>query len=120
MLQGLLSTSRASTSSSNAFLIPASAALPSPLDGQHPAGEVPLTPIAGDESALEIYICMEIGSDDEDIAGVESYAFAERVRDELFRRIEEAPEAARQAEAPRTPKPPAPPRPEEEERYKED
>ena len=37
---------------------------------------------------------------------VESYAFAERVHDELFGRAEEAPEALAEAEAPCEPEPP--------------
>ena len=43
--------------------------------------------------SAEGYEPTEIGSDDEDVAMVESYAFAERVRDELFGRAEEPPEA---------------------------
>ena len=62
----------------------------------------------------------EIGDDDEDVAMVESYAFAERVRDELFGRAEEAPQAPAEAEAFREPEPPVPARPEEEESWKED
>ena len=78
-----------------------------------------MTPIAGRGTAPKGYEPTEIGSDDEDVAMVESYAFAERVRDKLFGRAEEAPEAP-EPEPPREPEPPAPARPEEEARCKED
>ena len=94
--------------SSSTSLSPVTTALPSPPEGEHPAGEVPLTPIAGRGSAPEGYEPTEIGSDDEDVAMVESYAFAERVRDELFGRAEEPPEAP-EPEPPREPEPPLPP-----------
>ena len=59
----------------------------------------------GGDSAPEGYAPTGTGSDDEDVAMVESYAFAERVRDELFGRAEEAPEAPAEAEASREPEP---------------
>ena len=59
--------------SASTSLSPVTTALPSPPEGEHPAGEVPLTPIAGRDSALEGYEPTEIGSDDEDVAMVESY-----------------------------------------------
>ena len=104
--------------SANTSLSPVTTALPSPPEDEHPAGEVPLTPIAGRDTAPEAYEPTEIGSDDEDVAMVESYAFAERVRDELFGRAEEAPEAPEPG-PPREPEPPAPapaPAPPEEDR----
>ena len=104
---------------SSTSLCPVTTALPSPPEGEHPAGEVPLTPIAGRGTAPGGYEPTEIGSDDEDVAMVESYAFADRVRDELFGRAEEAPEAP-EPEPPREPEPPAPARPEAEARCKED
>ena len=80
-------------------------------------------PIAGRVSAPEGYEPAEIGSDDEDVALAESYAFAERVRDELFGRAEDAPEAP-EPEPPREPEPPLPPPahppPEEETRSREE
>ena len=94
--------------SASTSLSPVTTALPSPPEGEHPAGEVPLTPIAGRGSAPEGYEPTEIGSDDEDVAMVESYAFAERVRDELFGRAEEPPEAPEPA-PPQEPEPPLPP-----------
>ena len=110
---------RVASSSTSLSLSPVTTALPSPREGEHPAGEVPLTPIAGGDSVPEGYAPTEIGSDDEDVAIVESYAFAERVRDEPSGRAEEAP-AAPEAEPPREPEPPAPARPEEDPRSKED
>ena len=94
--------------SASTSLSPVTTALPSPPEGEHPAGEVPLAPIEGRDTAPEGYEPTEIGSDDEDVAMVESYAFAERVRDELFGRAEEPPEAP-EPEPPREPEPPAPP-----------
>ena len=109
--------------SASTSLSPVTTALPSPPEGEHPAGEVPLTPIAGRGPAPEGYEPTEIGSDDEDVAMVESYAFAERVRDELFGRAEDAPEAP-EPEPPREPEPPLPPPahppPEEETRSREE
>ena len=94
--------------SASTSLSPVTTALPSPPEGEHPASEVPLTPIAGRGPAPEGYEPTEIGSDDEDVAMVESYAFAERVHDELFGRAEEPPEAP-EPEPPREPEPPLPP-----------
>ena len=109
--------------SASTSLSPVTTALPSPPEGEHPAGEVPLTPIAGRGPAPEGYEPTEIGSEDEDVAMVESYAFAERVRNELFGRAEEPPEAP-EPEPPREPEPPLPPPahppPEEEARSKEE
>ena len=46
-------------------------ALPSPPEREHPAGEVPLTPVAGGDIAPEGYEPTEVGSDDEEAAIVD-------------------------------------------------
>ena len=77
---------------------------------EYPAGEVPLTPIAGGDTAPDGYEPTEVGSDDEEAAIVEAYAFAERVRDELFHDGAVSPEAAAGSEPAPAPAPaPAPP-----------
>ena len=69
-----------------------------------------MTPIAGGDIAPEGYEPTEVGSDDEEAAIVEAYAFAERVRDELFRDGAVRPEAAAGPEPAPAPAPaPAPP-----------
>ena len=103
--------------SSSTSLSPVTTALPSPPEGEYPAGEVPLTPKAGGDLAPEGYEPTEVGSDDEEAAIVEAYAFAERVRDELFRDGAVRPEAAAGPE----PAPaPAPVPPAEDPRTKEE
>ena len=64
---------------------------------------MPLTPKAGGDKAPEGYEPTEVGSDDEEAAIVEAYAFAERVRDELFGDGAASPDAAAPAPAPAPP-----------------
>ena len=82
---------------------------------------MPLTPIAGGDIAPEGYEPTEVGSDDEEAAIVEAYAFAERVRDELFGDGAASPEAAADREPVPAPAPaPAPAPPAEDLRSKEE
>ena len=71
---------------------------------------MPLTPLAGGDTAPEGHEPTEVGSDDEEAAIVESYTFAERVRNELFGEGAASPEAAAGPEPAPAPAPaPAPP-----------
>ena len=96
--------------SSSTSLSPVTTPLPSPSEGEHPAGEVPLTPIAGGDIAPQGYEPTEVGNDDEEAATVEANTIAERVRDELFGDGAVRPEAAAGPEPAPAPAPaPAPP-----------
>ena len=94
--------------SSSTSLSPLTPSLPSPREGEHPASEVPWTPLAGGDTGPEGYERTEVGSNDEEAAIVESYAFGERVRDELFGEGAANPEAAAGPEPAPAPAP-APP-----------